>query len=473
VENLTLYYDTAQVLDRLSFDVGEGEMVSLVGPNGAGKTTALRAVAGLINWEKEITRGTRLAKITYEGSITFNGESIEHLEAAEIAKRGLSLCPERGRPFREMTVMDNLRVGAYLCKDKVETEKSGGVLNCSTLKQRMTQTSGTLSGGRAMLAVGRALMYRPRLLCIDDRRQVHHWSRELFQIKDIFAGDYHAGRAGRGVCICTGQPELCLSGGKSSLSAKPNCSQTKPSRKYIWVSEDSRRSIRFRRKGVVRAQACCKGVPVFKPSRERRSAVRKPRLGVSVLLATFFLCLVVFVPAEETSAAQVKVGIIGHMGFFPGDHVWRGAVVAAEEINKAGGVSGKTIELVKTHSNEMVNVPDAATAMEKLITVDKASVVIGGFRSESVLAMQDVACDYKTIFLGCTAHFKPFEKIAENYEKYKYYFRPYPNAAYMGATVADVTATVADVVRKELGVKTPKVAILAEKGMWVEPCQKT
>ena len=200
--------------------------------------------------------------------------------------------------------------------------------------------------------------------------------------------------------------------------------------------------------------------------------MRKPRLGVSVLLATFFLCLVVFVPAEETLAAQVKVGIIGHMGFFPGDHVWRGAVVAAEEINKAGGVSGKTIELVKTHSNEMVNVPDAATAMEKLITVDKASVVIGGFRSESVLAMQDVACDYKTIFLGCTAHFKPFEKIAENYEKYKYYFRPYPNAAYMGATVADVTATVADVVRKELGVKTPKVAILAEKGMWVEPLAK-
>ena len=194
MENLTLYYDTAQVLDRLSFDVGEGEMVSLVGPNGAGKTTALRAVAGLINWEKEITRGTRLAKITYEGSITFNGESIEHLEAAEIAKRGLSLCPERGRPFREMTVMDNLRVGAYLCKDKVETERNlEGVFELfPLLKRRMTQTSGTLSGGeQTMLAVGRALMYRPRLLCIDEPSTglAPLVKEELFQkIKDIFAG---------------------------------------------------------------------------------------------------------------------------------------------------------------------------------------------------------------------------------------------------------------------------------------------
>jgi len=194
VENLTLYYDTAQVLDRLSFDVGEGEMVSLVGPNGAGKTTALRAVAGLINWEKEITRGTRLAKITYEGSITFNGESIEHLEAAEIAKRGLSLCPERGRPFREMTVMDNLRVGAYLCKDKAEIEKNlEGVFELfPLLKRRMTQTSGTLSGGeQTMLAVGRALMYRPRLLCIDEPSTglAPLVKEELFQkIKDIFAG---------------------------------------------------------------------------------------------------------------------------------------------------------------------------------------------------------------------------------------------------------------------------------------------
>ncbi len=194
VENLTLHYDTAQVLDHLSFDVDEGELISLVGPNGAGKTTALRAVAGLINWEREITRGTRLAKINYEGRITFDGENIEHLSAAEIAKRGLSLCPERGRPFREMSVLDNLLVGAYLSKDKAKIKRSlKSVFDLfPILEKRKTQISGTLSGGeQTMLAVGRALMYRPRLLCIDEPSTglAPLVKDELFEkIKDIFAG---------------------------------------------------------------------------------------------------------------------------------------------------------------------------------------------------------------------------------------------------------------------------------------------
>ncbi len=194
VENLTLHYDTAQVLDHLSFDVDEGELNSLVGPNGAGKTTALRAVAGLINWEREITRGTRLAKINYEGRITFDGENIEHLSAAEIAKRGLSLCPERGRPFREMSVLDNLLVGAYLSKDKAKIKRSlKSVFDLfPILEKRKTQISGTLSGGeQTMLAVGRALMYRPRLLCIDEPSTglAPLVKDELFEkIKDIFAG---------------------------------------------------------------------------------------------------------------------------------------------------------------------------------------------------------------------------------------------------------------------------------------------
>jgi branched-chain amino acid transport system ATP-binding protein len=194
VENLTLYYDTAQVLDRLSFAVEEKELVSLVGPNGAGKTTALRAIAGLINWEKEITRGTRFAKITYDGTIRFNGQRIEQWPASEIVKRGLSLCPERGRPFREMTVLDNLKTGAHLCKDKGEIQRNlDGVFKLfPVLKRRMGQTSGTLSGGeQTMLAVGRALMYRPRMLCIDEPSTglAPLVKDELFEkIKDIFQG---------------------------------------------------------------------------------------------------------------------------------------------------------------------------------------------------------------------------------------------------------------------------------------------
>lgn len=171
VKNLTLFYDTAQVLDNLSFEVDSGELVGLVGPNGAGKTTALRGITGLINWEKEVTRGTRLAKITYTGEIIFNGERIENLSAAEIARKGVALCPERGRPFREMTVVDNLLAGAYLCKSKEETARSmESVFELfPRLKERRNQVSGTLSGGeRTMLAIGRALMYRPKLLCVDE-----------------------------------------------------------------------------------------------------------------------------------------------------------------------------------------------------------------------------------------------------------------------------------------------------------------
>ncbi len=124
VKNVTVRYDTAMVLDDASLNVEKGELVALVGPNGAGKTTLLRAIAGLIKWEKEVSKGTRQADITFDGTIEFEGERIEKLSASEIAKRGLLLCPERGRPFVEMTVKDNLLAGAYLVKDKKEINSS-------------------------------------------------------------------------------------------------------------------------------------------------------------------------------------------------------------------------------------------------------------------------------------------------------------------------------------------------------------
>jgi len=159
------------VLDDASLKVDKGELVGLVGPNGAGKTTILRAISGLINWEKEVLKGTRQANITFEGSIEFEGERIERLSASQIAKRGLLLCPERGRPFVEMTVKDNLLAGAYLCKDKKET--NSGLAKVyelfPRLKERANQISGTLSGGeRQMLAIGRALMRQPKLMLVDE-----------------------------------------------------------------------------------------------------------------------------------------------------------------------------------------------------------------------------------------------------------------------------------------------------------------
>ena len=172
VAHLTVSYDRAMILNDLSLGVDGGELVSLVGPNGAGKSTLLRAVTGLVAWEKEITRRSTGGDVILEGTVSFNGERIDLVPAHEIVKRGLIHCPERRRPFREMTVIDNLYAGAYLLLE----QKRGVEENLKkvhelfpVLQKRSRQISGTLSGGeQQMLALGRALMSRPKLMCIDE-----------------------------------------------------------------------------------------------------------------------------------------------------------------------------------------------------------------------------------------------------------------------------------------------------------------
>ena len=171
VKNVIVRYDTATILDGASLTVEKGELVGLIGPNGAGKTTLLRAIAGLINWDREILRGTRKSDVTFEGSIEFEGERIDKLSAFEIAKKGLQLCPQMGRPFVEMSVKDNLLAGAYLCKNRKEADESLVKVYelFPRLKEREKQQSGTLSGGeRQMLAVGRSLMRRPKFMLVDE-----------------------------------------------------------------------------------------------------------------------------------------------------------------------------------------------------------------------------------------------------------------------------------------------------------------
>ncbi|MGA2670338.1 MAG: ABC transporter ATP-binding protein [Dehalococcoidia bacterium] len=171
VKNVVVKYDTATILDDASLKVETGEFVGLVGPNGAGKTTLLRAIAGLINWDRKVLRGTTKSDVTFEGSIEFEGERIDKLSASEIAKKGVQLCPQMGRPFVEMTVKENLLAGAYLCRDKKEVSESLAKVNAlfPRLGERKNQLAGTLSGGeRQMLAVGRALMRRPKLMLVDE-----------------------------------------------------------------------------------------------------------------------------------------------------------------------------------------------------------------------------------------------------------------------------------------------------------------
>ena len=171
VANLSVRYDKATLINNLSMSVDTGELVSLVGPNGAGKSTLLRAITGLVAWEREITKRSTHGDITLEGAVTFDGERIDQIPAHEIVKRGLILCPERRRPFREMTVIDNLMAGAYLLRDKGEIQENldKAYKLFPVLQNRSNQISGTLSGGeQQMLAVGRALMSKPKLLCIDE-----------------------------------------------------------------------------------------------------------------------------------------------------------------------------------------------------------------------------------------------------------------------------------------------------------------
>ena len=169
VRDLKVRYEKAVLLNGVSLEVGADELVGLVGPNGAGKSSLLRAISGLVQWERHTRRSS--IEIVLEGSISFAGEDITELDAHEICARGLVHCPERRRPFRELTVLENLYAGAYLSEAKAETQRSLERVFAlfPQLKERQSQIAGTLSGGeQQMLAIARALMYKPRLLCIDE-----------------------------------------------------------------------------------------------------------------------------------------------------------------------------------------------------------------------------------------------------------------------------------------------------------------
>ena len=170
VRNLSVRYDRAQILNGVSLAVNEGELVGLVGPNGAGKSTLLRAISGLVRFEERMKRGTS-GDIVLEGEVRFAGERIDALPAHEIRMRGLVHCPERRRPFRELTVLENLLAGAFLSSNKNQTQKrlEHAFALFPRLSERKEQVAGTLSGGeQQMLATARALMFEAKLLAIDE-----------------------------------------------------------------------------------------------------------------------------------------------------------------------------------------------------------------------------------------------------------------------------------------------------------------
>ena len=173
-------------------------------------------------------------------------------------------------------------------------------------------------------------------------------------------------------------------------------------------------------------------------------------------------------------AQTIKIAILGPMSFVQGENHWAGAEMARDEINKGGGINvgGKRmqVELIRADTNEIQSVPDATNAVERVITRDKVDFLIGGFRSEAVLAMQEVAMDSKKIFLGVgAAHSKLGLNVEQNYERYKYWFRVAPTKDVdLARTLFAVLGSIGQQIRTDLKTDTPKVAILAEKAVWTE-----
>lgn len=155
IENLIVNYGGIEAVKGISLEVPDGSIITLVGANGAGKSTTLRSIVGLVK--------------ARSGSITLDGEKLLGQDTTEIVSKGITLVPEGRHVFPDMTVLENLKIGAYLRKDKLSDDIERVYNLFPRLKERSWQAAGTLSGGeQQMLAVGRALMSKPKIIMMDE-----------------------------------------------------------------------------------------------------------------------------------------------------------------------------------------------------------------------------------------------------------------------------------------------------------------
>ena len=155
IENLIVNYGGIEAVKGISLEVPDGSIITLVGANGAGKSTTLRSIVGLVK--------------ARSGSITLDGEELLGQDTTEIVSKGITLVPEGRHVFPDMTVLENLKIGAYLRKDKLSDDIERVYNLFPRLKERSWQAAGTLSGGeQQMLAVGRALMSKPKIIMMDE-----------------------------------------------------------------------------------------------------------------------------------------------------------------------------------------------------------------------------------------------------------------------------------------------------------------
>ena len=155
IENLFVNYGGIEAVKGISLDVPDGSIITLVGANGAGKSTTLRSIVGLVKAKS--------------GSITLDGQELLGMNTTDIVAKGITLVPEGRRVFPDMTVLENLKIGAYLRKDNLKDDIDRVYDLFPRLKERSWQAAGTLSGGeQQMLAVGRALMSKPKIIMMDE-----------------------------------------------------------------------------------------------------------------------------------------------------------------------------------------------------------------------------------------------------------------------------------------------------------------
>lgn len=196
IADLNVYYGAIHALKGISLEVHQGEIVTLIGANGAGKSTTLRTISGLI--------------APKSGAVDFEGQGIAGLGAHDIVRRGISQVPEGRRIFADMTVLENLELGAFIRNDKdgIASDMEMVFTRFPRLKERISQQAGTLSGGeQQMLAMGRALMSRPRLLLLDEPSM----GLAPLLIKEIFSIIVDINKAGTTILLVEQNANMALS----------------------------------------------------------------------------------------------------------------------------------------------------------------------------------------------------------------------------------------------------------------------
>jgi len=227
IDNIHVYYGAIHALKGVSLEVHKGEIVTLIGANGAGKSTTLRTVSGLL--------------APKSGVISFLGENIAGMPAHEIVKHGISQVPEGRRIFAEMSVQENLEMGAFTRKDKAGVEKDFEIVynRFPRLKERRKQQAGTLSGGeQQMLAMGRALMSRPKLLLLDEPSM----GLAPLLIKEIFSIIEDINREGTTVLLVEQNANMALSIAHRAYVMETGRITLQGAAKELAASEDVRKA---------------------------------------------------------------------------------------------------------------------------------------------------------------------------------------------------------------------------------------